>query len=223
MKVMLKIPTRILTTIILLVGLQVIYSQNISDVFLKLPISVTPTLSEQQRFEMLEYYKSNKNDSIKNRFGNYVKILYLDTINQHLTAKTTENNLIEIKLLKIEENEILVGVINTVLSPVEVSTIQFYNSNWQVNKIQFLIPNALKWFKNTVLENADKNQNWLKNIAEQKFVKLEFSKTNSQIIVSNQILNFVTIENKKELSTLIDNEPLVYELKGNEFLEISKK
>ena len=223
MRMMLKILTRILTIYFLLVGLQVVNSQNISDVFLKLPTSVTPTLSEQQRFEMLEYYKSNKNESIKNRYGNYVKILSIDTINQHLTAQTTANNLIEIKLFKVDENEILVGVINTVQSPVEVSHIRLYNSNWLVNKFQFPIPNTAKWFKKDVLESADKNQNWLKNIAEQNFVKLEFSKTKPQIIVINQILNFVTLENKKELSNLIDNEPLVYELKGNEFIEISKE
>lgn len=220
---MLKILTKLLTTLLLLVGIQVVNSQNISDFFLKLPTSVTPTLSEQQRFEMLEYYKSDKNDSIKNRYGNYVKILSLDTTNQQLTAKTTANNIIEIKLFKVDEKEVLVGVINTVQSPVEVSNIRFYNSNWQVSKIQFFIPNAAKWFKKDLSNDVDTNQNWLKSIAEQKFVKLEFSKTNPQFIVKNQILKFVSLENKKELIALIDNEPLVYELKGNEFLGVGKE
>ena len=212
-----KILTKLITVSFLIIGIQLIHSQNISDVFLKMPTSIAPTLSDQQRFEMLEYYKSNKSDSTRNRFGNYVRVMYLDTINQHLIAKTTENNLIEIKLFKTLEAEVLVGVINSVLSSVEVSNIQFFDSNWQVSKIQFHTPNAAKWFKNVVLDNIDKNQNWLKNIAEQKFVKLEFSKTNSQIIVSNQILNFVTKENRKELIGLMDNEPMVYELNGNEW------
>lgn len=212
-----KILTKILTVSFLIIGLQLIHSQNISDVFLKMPTSIAPTLSNQQRFEMLEYYKSNKSDSTKNRYGNYVKVLYLDTINQQLTAKTTENNLIDIKLFKSQENEVLVGIINTVQSPVEVSNIQFFDLNWQVSKIQFQTPNAAKWFKNTILDSIDTNQNWLKNIAEQKFVKLEFSKTDSQIIVSNQILKFVTKENKKELNDLMDNQPLVYELISNEW------
>lgn len=207
----------------MLIGFQGINAQNIGDVFQKIPALVVPTLAEQQRFEMLEYFKSNSNDSVRNQFGNFVKVLYLDTINQHLIAKTTENNLIEIKLFKTDENTVLVGIINTVLSPVEISNIQFYDLSWQVSKIQFSIPNAGKWFKKNVSEDVDTNQNWLKNIADQKFVKLEFSKTNSQIIVSNQILNFVTQENKKEISTLINNEPLVYEIKGNEFIEISKE
>ena len=212
-----KILTKLITVSFLIIGIQLIHSQNISDVFLKMPTSIAPTLSDQQRFEMLEYYKSNKSDSTRNRFGNYVRVMYLDTINQHLIAKTTENNLIEIKLFKTLEAEVLVGVINSVLSSVEVSNIQFYDLNWHVSKIQFQIPNTAKWFKSNVLDSIHKNQNWLKNIAEQKFVKLEFSKTNSQIIVSNQILNFVTKENRKELIGLMDNEPMVYELNGNEW------
>ena len=208
--------------IALLLNFQVVQAQNISDVFLKIPVSIAPTLSDQQRFEILEYYKSNKADSVKNRYGNYVKVLYLDTINQHLTAKTTENNLIDIKLFKTDENEVLVGVINTVLSAVEVSSIQFFDLNWRISKIQFPIPTVAKWINDNTLGNIDINQNWFKNIAEQKFVKLEFSKTDLRIIVNSQILNFVSQENKKELIDLINNKPLVYELKGNEFVEVEK-
>lgn len=212
-----KILTKLLTVIFLIIGLPKIQSQNISEFFLKMPTSLAPTLSEQQRFEMLEYYKSNKSDSTRNRYGNYVKVLYLDTINQQLRAKTTENNLIEIKLFKTHEGEVVVGIINTVLSPVEVSNIQFFDSNWQISKIEFTIPNASIWLTNNALDSINMNENWLKSIVEQKFVKLDFSKTDSQIIVRNQVLNFVTQENKKELSDLMDNQPLVYELNENKW------
>lgn len=212
-----KLATKLLTILFLLVGAQVLYSQNISDVFLKMPTSIAPTLSEQQRFEMLEYYKSNKNDSVKNRYGNYVKILNLDTTNQHITAKTTENNLIEIKFFKTQENDILIGVINTVLSPVEISNIQCFDLNWRVSKIQFSKPNSAKWIKKNISNSAETYQTWLRNIAEQSFVKLEFSKSDYQIIVTNQIQDFVSQENKKELIGLMDNQPLVYELNGNEW------
>lgn len=217
MKVKLKISIRLLLIISLLAGLQLIKSQKISEVFMKMPTSILPTLSEQQRFEMMEYFKSNRNDSIKNRFGNYVKMIYLDTLNQQLIAKTTEGNLIDIKLFRTEEDEVLIGVINTVFSSVELSNIQFFDLKWQVSRIQFTVPDAGKWFKNKVLNNTEINQNWLKNIAEQKFVKLEFSKSGNQIIVSNQVERFVSIENKKELGVLIDSQPLVYEFKGNEW------
>jgi hypothetical protein len=69
-----------ITKILLLVFLCTISfsanAQKVGELFLSMPDKILPTLSKQQRFEMLEYSKLNRRDSVKNKFNVYSDALY---------------------------------------------------------------------------------------------------------------------------------------------------
>jgi len=83
MKKLAQIINKHLVIVIISIISGTISAQNIGTVFLNMPENFMPTLTKQQRFELLEYSKVNRNDSVKNRFGNFSSVQIYDSINHH--------------------------------------------------------------------------------------------------------------------------------------------
>ncbi len=194
-----------------------ISAQNIGTAFLNMPENYIPTLTKQQRFELFEYSKVNRNDSVKNRFGNFSAVQTYDSINQHLIVKTTPISSVELKLLAIKDSDYGIGVIRTVKSPVSLSDVKFYDKNWQTVSLHFQMPKATDWLKLDSLNREDIDKKWVYQLLESSFISLNFSKTGSAIEAKNNSLDFLSIEDKKIISPLVDDKKLIFELQNNEW------
>ena len=193
-------------------------AQKVGELFLSMPDKILPTLSKQQRFEMLEYSKLNRRDSVKNKFNVYVSIQHYDSINQLITFNTTKNNLTEIKVFEMEDATPVVAIINTVLQPVRLSTIQFYNTNWQPMMLFTDIPTAKQWLISENTENAEIDLDWLNKHLENSYLSFTFSKEKPAIKVENHLVDFLSIEDKKIIANLLSNKPLIYKLSHKQFV-----
>ena len=193
-------------------------AQKVGELFLSMPDKILPTLSKQQRFEMLEYSKLNRRDSVKNKFNVYVSIQHYDSINQLITFNTTKNNLTETKIFEMENGSAVVAVINTVLQPVRLSTIQFYNTNWQPMLLFTDIPTAKQWLISEKAENADIDLDWLNKHLGNSYLSFTFSKEKPAIKVENHLVDFLSIEDKKIIANLLSNKPLIYILSHRQFV-----
>jgi len=193
-------------------------AQKVGDLFLSMPDKIVPTLSKQQRFEMLEYSKLNRRDSVKNKFNEYLSIQHYDSINQLITFNTTKNNLTEIKVFEMEDATPVVAIINTVLQPVRLSTIQFYHLNWQPMTLFSDIPTAKQWLISENTENADIDLDWLNKHLGNSYLSFTFSKEKPAIEVENHLVDFLSIEDKKIIANLLSNKPLIYKLSHKQFV-----
>lgn len=193
-------------------------AQKVGELFLSMPDKILPTLSKQQRFEMLEYSKLNRRDSVKNKFNVYVSIQHYDSINQLITFNTTKNNLTEIKVFEMEDATPVVAIINTVLQPVRLSTIQFYHLNWQPLTLFSDIPTAKQWLISENTKNADIDIDWLNKHLENSYLSFTFSKEKPAIEVENLLVDFLSIEDKKIIANLLSNKPLIYKLSHKQFV-----
>lgn len=193
-------------------------AQKVGDLFLSMPDKIVPTLSKQQRFEMLEYSKLNRRDSVRNKFNEYVSIQHYDSINQLITFNTTKNNLTEIKAFEMEDTAPVVAIINTVLQPVRLSTIQFYHLNWQPLTLFSDIPTAKQWLISENTENADIDLDWLNKHLGNSYLSFTFSKEKPAIEVENHLVDFLSIEDKKIIANLLSNKPLIYKLSHKQFV-----
>ena len=211
-----------ITKILLLVFLCTISfsanAQKVGDLFLSMPDKIVPTLSKQQRFEMLEYSKLNRRDSVKNKFNEYLSIQHYDSINQLITFNTTKNNLTEIKVFEMEDATPVVAIINTVLQPVRLSTIQFYHLNWQPLTLFSDIPTAKQWLISENTENADIDLDWLNKHLGNSYLSFTFSKEKPAIEVENHLVDFLSIEEKKIIADLLADKPLIYKLSHKQFV-----
>lgn len=194
---------KILISGFLLITGSLLYAQSVGDTFLKMPDKLIPILSAQQRFELLEYAKANRKDSVKNNFGTYSRIVLCDTVNRHIVVKPTAISLIELKSFDIPENESITGVIRTVNSPVPVSVISFYDKNWAVSDLKFEYPPVNIWLNNDKLNAEKADSENIRKLLNNDFVSLSFD-NDGAIVAQNNILSCLSLEDRKLI------EPYIY-------------
>ena len=211
-----------ITKILLLVFLCTISfsanAQKVGELFLSMPDKILPTLSKQQRFEMLEYSKLNRRDSVKNKFNVYVSIQHYDSINQLITFNTTKNSLTELKIFETENGTAFVAIINTSLQPVRLSTIQFYSLNQQPMTLFTNLPTAKQWLIPEKNGHSEIDSDWLNKHLDNSYLSFTFSKIGSSIEVKNHLVDFLSIEDKKIIANLLSNKPLIYKLSHKQFV-----
>ena len=77
---------------------QGVFAQTVEKWYVNMPDGLNPTLSKQNRLELLEYYKAGQGDSVTNRYGNQARLLAYDSISQSIVVKNTiiaKNNSME--------------------------------------------------------------------------------------------------------------------------------
>ena len=191
-------------------------AQNIGTLFLNMPDSYIPTLSQLQRFELLEYSKANRTDSTKNRFGNNVAIQLLDTTNKCITLNTTATSRIELKVL----NENTIGVIYSIKSPISISTVKFYDLNWLPLALTFEMPQATDWLNEGLIAQNKMDRELLLKLLNNGFISLSFAQTDSVIEATNNTLAFLSLEDQKLIKPYLLERKLTYQLQANKWTKI---
>ena len=193
---------------------QSLMAQTIEKWFVNMPDVLNPTLTKQNRMELLEYHKAGQGDSIANRFGHLAYIMSFDTLKNEITVKNTPSSLFEMKILNLEDSKHAIGIIRTVCALVCLSAIEFYDTAWNSIPIQFKMPKAIEWVdeKNIPADKIDTN--WVKNLMKISFITLKFSGENQLIIAKNSTLDFLSEEARKVIAPYISDKTITFELKG---------
>lgn len=214
------------TFIILLVGLlfftPIGFTKTIEDIYINMPDSLNPTLSKQNRLELLEYYKAGQKDSIRNRFGNKAIVINLDSINNLLTIKNTPVSTFQLKIFVVNTKP-TIGIISTVCSSICQSYVQFYDTSWHVMPLKFEMPKAEEWLKMDSLVGAKTDQQWIINKMKISFISLEFAVDKLAIVAKNNSMQFISEEEKKWVEPFVNTEPLTYILTDYKWIKQTKQ
>lgn len=187
--------------------------QNIDKLFVEMPQKVYGAMTNQQKLELMEYYKSELSDSIENRMRNKVTVLKLDTINQLLAISTSPLSTLELKLFK-SEKQAFIGFIRTACAPICHSTVAFYTLKWKPIEVGFKAPKSIAWMKSDAPNFQYNDIEWAKEKLENSFVSLHFSADHQDIIAKNNCLDFMDEEDKKTFSPLLNSDDLVLHYNG---------
>jgi len=197
-----------------------IFSQNIEKSYINMPERLNPVVPKKTRMELLEYYKAGQNDSIQNRFGRQVLLQVFDTLNNRIVVRNTESTTFEMKLLKTEGGIPVLGLINTVCSPICQSTIAFYDTAWNRIPLQFNLPKATEWInKDKLAESPELDKAWVSDVLENSFISLRFDVANQQIIATNNSAEFLGDKDRKVILPVLNDQPVIYELKGRSWIQ----
>ncbi|MDR3652139.1 MAG: DUF3256 family protein [Paludibacter sp.] len=203
----------------LLLMSNILYAQNIADYYVNIPDILNPTLSRQNRLELLEYHKVGQ-DSITNRFGNQARLVSLDSLNRRIVVKNTPTSIFEMKILNLEDKTPIIGIIRTVCSPVCLSSIEFYDTAWNQIPIQFLMPKAIEWADIKSIPDQKVDVNWVKNMMDVSFITLNFSSENQFIIAKNNTLDFLSEADRKIIAPYINSKTITYKLQGRTWVQL---
>lgn len=102
------------------------------------PESVVPLLTENNRLDMIDFLDNNMEAKVRNIFEGFS---ILDTLTtDFLRCRLTEKTDLQMRLLPLGNNDTIIAVVNTSRTPVAVSRIDFYTSDWQPAKVSFPMP-----------------------------------------------------------------------------------
>ncbi len=194
--------------------IQSLSSQNIESLYVNMPDGLNPTLTRQNRLELLEYYKAKQNDTIMNRFGNPVNLLFFDSIQQCLVVQNTPVSIFEMKLFNRKDGTPAIGIIHTVCGSICQSNIEFYDTAWTPVDLKFRMPKAIEWLDKTKFMALGTDSDWIKTVLETSFISLSFSRTDSAILARNNTPEYLTEKDLKKIKPLLNDKPIRFELKG---------
>ena len=194
-----------------------LFAQSVDNLFVKMPDIIDPTLSSKNRLELIEYYKAHQSDSILNRFGKKATIKVLDLQNQHLIIQNTYSSIIEMKEGKLENSTPYIGIIRTVCTPICHSTVEFYDTSWNVLPLQFRMPKAIEWIDNKQINSESIDSTWVKKVLDISFITLTFSNENNVICAKNNTIDFLSNEDKMIFNKIILKKDFVFKLKNKKW------
>ena len=195
-------------------GLQVLSAQTVDKYYVNMPDELNPTLSKQNRLELIEYHKAGRGDSIANRFGNEVFLLSLDTMNNCMAVKNTVSSTFEMKVMKLNETTQSIGIIRTVCGSICQSSVEFYDTAWHQIPLQFIMPKSVNWLNEASLSTATVDQQWVRNVLRTSFISLSFDTNKQQITAKNNSLEFLSESDRKIISPFVIDKLLIYKLVG---------
>ena len=192
---------------------QGVMSQTVEKLYVDMPDVLNPSLTKQNRLELLEYHKAGQGDSVVNRFGNQSLLLNLDTLNQHILVKNTPSSTFEMKILTLEDSTKIIGIIRTVCAPVCLSSVEFYDSAWNTIPVQFDMPKAIEWLDIKSIPSDKIDIQWARNLMGVGFVSLQFSDKSLLIVAKNNTLDFLSDEDRKVIAPYVLDKTIMFGLK----------
>jgi len=169
---------------------------------------------------MLEYHKAGQGDSIQNVFGNLAYLLTFDTLNNFIAVKNTKSSTFEMKLMKNEQGMPFIGIIRSVCAPICQSSIEFYDTAWNKIPLQFIMPKAIQWVnKEKLAASTDLDKTWVEKALENTFVSLQFDAKNQFIIATNNSVEFLSVEDRKVISPLLNEQPITFQLRDRAWVQ----
>jgi hypothetical protein len=172
------------------------FSITTDSLFIKLPDNLIPTLTSKQRYELTEYFKSGKNDSVKNLVGSNTILQKYDTASCHIIVKTSGIGTTEIKRLNASNNSFSIAIINTISQPIMFSTLSFYNESWQRIAIKIELPETKSWINYSKITPSDIEASWIETLLDKKYYSMKFNDSN-ELDVRNNVLSTLSVADRK--------------------------
>ena len=197
-----------------------LFSQNIEKYYVNMPDKLNPITTGKIRLEIVEYHKAGLKDTIQNIFGSQVSLQLLDSINNYIVVKNTPNSLFEMKLLKLEDGALAIGVIRSVCAPVCQSVVEFYDTAWTRIPLQFNMPKAIQWIDDNKLSAAiGLDKTWVNSVLGDSFVSLHFDAVNPWIVASNNSPEYLSDDDRKVILPLLNTSSIVSQLEGGKWIQ----
>lgn len=200
---------RIKYTLLFFIAVTAINAQIVEKMFFDMPLALLPSFDKTMKYELVENYrKDNANDSLLNYYGGKARLLQLDTVNHTISLTPTSVSRFDMRVLTNSENEVITAIINSVCAPVCSSYIRFYNADWEEIKMELPSFKNSDWLKKEA-SKLDKSD--LSLLQKGDFIEYSFATAQNRIEVKNNSMELLGIEEKKRLSSCLNDTPAYIE------------
>lgn len=192
-------------------------AQEMKDVFINMPDSISGVLTKVNREDCVDFLASNMKAQVTNLYDRQSELTALT--NDYLFLQATPQSSWKMKLLPVNDSAKVVCFIRSVCAPVCDSKVEFYTTDWQpLAKSNYLQqPVADSFFLPTDSVHADSLAT-LRKEADLTFLKASLSPDDTSLSYVYTTLDFVRKETADKLRAYIRKSPIRYEWVGGKFV-----
>ena len=193
-----------------------LFAQNMKSVFIAMPDSITPLLSQVNKEDCVDFLDSNMKAEVTNRFGGKTEMKVLT--DDYVLMQTTPGSTLEMKLFPVNDSTKVVCMVKTVCASVCDSEIRFYASDWskELSMDDFLQRPDVEAFY-LPQDSITEEYTLTRKKADMDLMKASLSKDDASLTFIYTTPEYMNKEDKEKLLPSLRKEPIVLQWQDGKF------
>ena len=193
-----------------------LFAQNMNSVFIAMPDSITPLLSQVNKEDCVDFLDSNMKAEVTNRFGGKTEMKVLT--DDYVLMQTTPGSTLEMKLLPVNDSTKVVCMVKTVCASACDSEIRFYASDWskELSMDDFLQRPDVEAFY-LPQDSITEEYTLIRKKADMDLMKASLSKDDASLTFIYTTPEYMNKEDKEKLLPSLRKEPIVLQWQDGKF------
>ena len=193
-----------------------IFAQNMKSVFIAMPDSIAPLLSQVNKEDCVDFLDSNMKAEVTNRCGGKAEMKVLT--DDYVLMQTTPGSTLEMKLLPVNDSTKVVCMVKTVCASACDSEIRFYASDWskELSKDDFLqLPDVEAFY--FPQDSITEEYTLIRKKADMDLMKASLSKDATSLTFIYTTPEYMNKDDKEKLLPYLRKEPIVLQWQDGKF------
>ena len=193
-----------------------LFAQNMKSVFIAMPDSITPLLSQVNKEDCVDFLDSNMKAEVTNRFGGKTEMKVLT--DDYVLMQTTPGSTLEMKLFPVNDSTKVVCMVKTVCASACDSEIRFYASDWskELSMDDFLQRPDVEAFY-LPQDSITEEYTLIRKKADMDLMKASLSKDDASLTFIYTTPEYMNKEDKEKLLPSLRKEPIVLQWQDGKF------
>ena len=193
-----------------------LFAQNMKSVFIAMPDSIAPLLSQVNKEDCVDFLDSNMKAEVTNRFGGKTEMKVLT--DDYVLMQTTPGSTLEMKLFPVNDSTKVVCMVKTVCASACDSEIRFYASDWskELSKDDFLQRPDVEAFY-LPQDSITEEYTLTRKKADMDLMKASLSKDDASLTFIYTTPEYMNKEDKEKLLPSLRKEPIVLQWQDGKF------
>lgn len=191
-------------------------AQEIKELFVQIPDSLSLLLTKVNREDFADFLESNMKARVKNRFDRTSEMKKMTS--DYLFLQETSQSTVEMKLLPLNDSVRVICYVKTVCGPVCDSRVRFFSADWkELPASEYLLPpQEDDFYILTDTTERDKLEK-LRAKADMYLLKASLSEQDRSITFTYTTPEYLNEEESRELSSFLRKDPVVLEWKNGRY------
>ena len=193
-----------------------LFAQNMKSVFIAMPDSIAPLLSQVNKEDCVDFLDSNMKAEVTNRFGGKAEMKVLT--DDYVLMQTTPGSTLEMKLLPVNDSTKVVCMAKTVCASACDSEIRFYASDWskELSKDDFLQQPDVEAFY-LPQDSITEEYTLIRKKADMDLMKASLSKDATSLTFIYTTPEYMNKDDREKLLPYLRKEPIVLQWQDGKF------
>ena len=193
-----------------------LFAQNMNSVFIAMPDSITPLLSQVNKEDCVDFLDSNMKAEVTNRFGGKTEMKVLT--DDYVLMQTTPGSTLEMKLFPVNDSTKVVCMVKTVCASACDSEIRFYASDWskELSMDDFLQRPDVEAFY-LPQDSITEEYTLTRKKADMDLMKASLSKDDASLTFIYTTPEYMNKEDKEKLLPSLRKELIVLQWQDGKF------